>query len=326
MKKPLIFTMPIQTSSIFIFLHAGSLLFSLLWSPFTLGSPLIDAVRDGHYDLVKPLIEQGTPVDQVDNPRTPTALITVIMKNEAKVAKYLIEQGANVNAIHPATQCSALQLAAGSMNNKNPLSIVKLLVSNGADINRSGKYCGPAIMEATIAGHLDIVQYLFEHQADLNLQKDSSYALYEAVLNGHQKLAQWLLEQGANPNLKTKDGSTAVHIIAQYMPNLFTTVVAKGGQLILDNHKRSVLSYAIFGNNQKIVAILLNQPLSQEALDDALRTATTTQNEALVRKLVKKGANPKARDPWGENALSISEAQKNENIQKSLKRTVSLPW
>lgn len=314
----------LQKTALIFILSSG--LLSLLFSPLTFSSPLTDAVRDGHYNLVKPLIEQGASVDKVDDVRTPTALITVILKNEAAITKYLIAQGANVNATHPGTQCSALQLAAGSMNIKNPLEIVKLLVEKEADINRTGSYCGPAIMEAAIAGHLDIAQYLFEKKANINQQNASSYPLYEAIINHHQNVAQWLIEQGANPNIKTKDGSTAVHIIAQYMPALLETVLAQGGKFTLDNNGRGVLGYALSGNNQAIVKKMLTMELTQEELDDALRIATSTKNKAMIKALLKKGANPKARDPWGESALSISEALNNEKNQNNLQQTADLPW
>lgn len=312
-----------KTALIFI-LSSG--LLSLLFSPLAFSTPLTDAIRDGNYKLAESLIAQGAFVDQVDNPRTPTALITVILKNETAIAKYLIEQGANVNAIHPGTQCSALQLAAGSINIKNPLEIVKLLVEKEADINRTGNYCGPAIMEAAIAGHLNIVQYLFEKKADINQQNASSYPLYEAVINHHQDVAQWLVEQGANPNIASKDGSTAVHIIAQFMPALFETVLAQGGKFTLDNNGRGVLGYALSGNNQAIVKKMLTMELSQEELDDALRIATSTKNNDMIKALLKKGANPKAKDPWGESAVSISKVLNNEKKQNNLQQTADLPW
>jgi len=275
-------------------------------------SPLSDAVRDGQYELVKSLIAQGTPVDQVENIRTPTALISVIMKNDSHIAEYLILHGANVNSVHPGTQCSALQLAAGSPNNKPSLNIVKLLVEKGANINLNGNYCGPPIMEASMAGHLDIVQFLHQKNADINLQKDTSYALYEAIINGHEDIAQWLLENGANPNLVTTDGSTAILIIAQYMPELFSVALHYNGQLSLDKQNRGALGYAISGDNPELIKLLMNSEPPQEELDEALRTATTLRKDSLVETLTKKGANPNAQDRWGESANSIMKAlQKN---------------
>ena len=279
-------------------------------------SPLNNAVRDGQYELVKSLIAQGTPVDQVENVRTPTALISVIMKNDSNIAEYLILQGANVNAVHPGTQCSALQLAAGSPNNTPSLNIVKLLVEKGANINLNGNYCGPPIMEASMAGHLDIVQFLHQKNADINLQKDTSYALYESIINGHEDIAQWLLENGANPNLVTIDGSTAILIIAQYMPELFSVALRYNGQLSLDKQNRGALGYAISGDNPQLIKLLLNSKPPQEEIDEALRTATTLRKVDLMEALIRKGANPDARDRWGESANSIMEA-----LQKSTSTT-----
>ena len=278
-------------------------------------SPLTDAVRDGQYDILKSLIAQGTPADQVENSRMPTALISVIMKNDSDIAEYLVLNGANVNAVHPSTQCSALQLAAGSPNIKSSLNVVKLLVEKGADINLNGDYCGPPIMEASMAGHLGIVQFLHQNKANMNLQKDTSYALYEAILNGHKDIAEWLLINGANSSLATIDGSTAILIIAQYMPELFLIALNNGGQLTLDQQNRGALGYAISGGNMEIINSLINSEPPQAELDEALRTATTLKKNDLIKVLIKKGANPDARDRWGESANSISEALQNEAIK-----------
>ena len=312
--------------SFFLFTKSGTCLstrlFLLMFMVMALmpaalkASPLNDAVRDGKYDVLKSLINQGTPVDQVSNNRTPTALISVIMKNDSDIAEYLILHGANVNAVHPGTQCSALQLAAGSPNNKSSLNIVKLLVDKGANINLNGNYCAPPIMEASITGHLEIVQFLLQKNADVNLQKDTSYALYEAIINGHHDIALWLLNNGANPNLVTVDGSTAILIIAQYMPDLFLIALNKNGQLSLDKQNRGALGYAISGDNLELFKLLINSDAPQEELDEALRTATTLRKDGLVEVLISHGANPDAQDRWGESANSIKKALQNEATKK----------
>lgn len=292
----------------------------LLFSSISISSPVVDAARDGRYDLLKTLIEQGSPVDQVENSRSPTALILVILKNDFDIAKYLINKGANVNAIHPATHCSALQLAAATDNKKSSIPIVKLLVKNGANINHSSKLCAPAIIEASIAGNLNVVEFLHKNQANLNLQHSNSYALYEAALNGHKNLTRWLLENGANPNLKSRDDSTALHIIAQNLPELYEPAINKGGQATLDKQGQGVITYAIKGNHPNLIQFRLKSNPSQKELDDGLRTATALQNKSLVLTLLRHGANPEARNHWGDNALSISEKIDDENIRKLIKR------
>uniref|UniRef100_A0A8C6S8E0 Fem-1 homolog b n=1 Tax=Neogobius melanostomus TaxID=47308 RepID=A0A8C6S8E0_9GOBI len=68
---------------------------------------------------------------------------------------------------------------------------------------------------ACFKGHMDIVQYLVEHQADINIvDNDNTTCLMVAGYQGHTDVVRFLLERGADLNAKCHDGLTALHFAA----------------------------------------------------------------------------------------------------------------
>ncbi len=62
-------------------------------------------------------------------------------------------------------------------------------------------------------GNLDIVKILVEHKADIN--KTNSFGvthLMNACIAGHDHIVEYLLENGANASLTTKSGDSALSL------------------------------------------------------------------------------------------------------------------
>ncbi|WP_051192156.1 ankyrin repeat domain-containing protein [Butyrivibrio sp. VCB2001] len=78
-----------------------------------------------------------------------------------------------------------------------PIESVRFLVEAGADINKIGGYheSGPLTV-AAFDGRLDVVRYLFEHGAILDVSSFSTNPLFGAIYNGHTEVAKFLVENG----------------------------------------------------------------------------------------------------------------------------------
>lgn len=78
----------------------------------------------------------------------------------------------------------------------NALSIVKVLVENGAKVDSAMRNGWTALMFAAESGNLDVVKYLVQHGADVNIVCTSNYtatALEKAMNNDNDKVFKYLL-------------------------------------------------------------------------------------------------------------------------------------
>ena len=78
------------------------------------------------------------------------------------------------------------------------LKIVKLLFAKGAMVDENND----ATLQAILSGHLDILKYLVEHEADPHAQND--YTLIAAARIGNINMIKYLLSFGfPSPSIKT---------------------------------------------------------------------------------------------------------------------------
>ena len=74
------------------------------------------------------------------------------------------------------------------------MSIVKMLLDRGADVNAQG---GVALQIASSDGHLELAEMLINKGADVNAQSEWGSALKAALEEGHVEIAQMLINRGA---------------------------------------------------------------------------------------------------------------------------------
>lgn len=85
---------------------------------------------------------------------------------------------------------------------------VRLLVSEGADVNAKDKFSQTALMYASRVGNIDLVHLLVESGADLNTAaKYNLSALMLAVINGHAEVVRILIESGADLTIRGGKGA-----------------------------------------------------------------------------------------------------------------------
>lgn len=105
---------------------------------------------------------------------------------------YTLVLGANINAQTEETQETALTLACcGGF-----LEVSDFLIKAGADIELGAS---TPLMEAAQEGHLDLVRYLLETNANVHAQTQTGdTALTYACENGHTDVAELLLQFGSD--------------------------------------------------------------------------------------------------------------------------------
>ncbi|XP_076995562.1 ankyrin repeat domain-containing protein 31 isoform X2 [Tamandua tetradactyla] len=102
---------------------------------------------------------------------------------------------------------SQLHLAARRGN----LSLVKVLIESGADVNLKDDAGWTPLHKASSEGYNDIIVELLKAGAHVNSENlDGIPPLHDAVANNHLKATEILLQNGANPNKKDHNQKTAL--------------------------------------------------------------------------------------------------------------------
>lgn len=172
----------------------------------------------------------------------------------------------------------------------NNLSLVKNLVSKGAEVNQSinissdYKKVSPLIIACYI-GNIEIVKFLSSKKININ-HRDANgcSALTIAAVMKNLQIANLLIDRGADMSVKTND----------LMPLLILVSLGTGNDKISDRQKMIELfikkgADVNIKNQKGVTALWLN------ALDD---------NQEMVSFLIKHGANPNIRDKEGSTLLS----------------------
>ena len=129
-----------------------------------------------------------------------TSLYNACNSGKSKIARLLLENGADVNKKNRENK-SPLYIAASST-----VSLVKLLIDNGAEMDTNNCFKNTLLHVAAYYGKIKIVKYLVSLKADLNARnKDEilSFVSYEtpllvALLKRNFEVVRYLINNGAD--------------------------------------------------------------------------------------------------------------------------------
>ncbi|XP_020298540.1 ankyrin repeat, PH and SEC7 domain containing protein secG-like, partial [Pseudomyrmex gracilis] len=175
--------------------------------PMRRRSPLNQAVRNNHADVVRILIENGARADIRDHRFTPPLLLAGIavntrddpneMKKFFEIVKLLVSAGADINEIYQGTGTTVLHHATmyGSVET------IELLVAKGARIYQCSKFRNTPFHIAARAGDSRALLALLNTKQPYFIDMGDHMnrtALHRAAFHGHRKCVQILINHGAN--------------------------------------------------------------------------------------------------------------------------------
>ena len=98
----------------------------------------------------------------------------------------------------------------------NHFDVAELLHRNGVDIDVRDSCCKDTpLRQVSLTGFLDIMEWLLNHEADVNAQGRNGYTpLHSAASNGHLQVFHALIEQNADIHIQNAFGMTPLHAAA----------------------------------------------------------------------------------------------------------------
>lgn len=175
-----------------------------------------------------------------------TLLGIAAMNGNSKVARFLIDQGADVNVKSAEGMTALIAAVAFSQS----VETVSMLIKAGADINAQDDIGRSALIEAVhVDGRPEIIELLIRAGADVNLQ--DKYG--ETAL-------MWSASMPNYPNKDNEDNKDS-HRLTEYKNEIVRFLIKSGADVnIHDNNGKTALMYAsenVINNSDDTVRILL---------------------------------------------------------------------
>lgn len=286
------------------------------------GTALHVAANQGSVECVQTLIDAGHALDyvQVGTYHHGTALATAAAKGHDKVIACLLRAGASPKAfsywhnypLNLACELCSLEsvrllLDAGASVHgegghtalheaavRGDISIMKLLLDRGADINAPGSTYGTPLKGAIQSRDAAVVQFMLDRGADINgCGSTRSHPVDQAIFGGNCRAADKLLEMGA----KFSGEALAEALGHSSKEYLVPVLLRKGADPNTeDKGYGNVLQLAI-ANHCEIdtIRLLLTAGADINAVEGeygtALQMAVVQKREEIVRLLLEHGAD-----------------------------------
>ncbi|KAL6821876.1 ankyrin repeat-containing domain protein [Trichoderma sp. SZMC 28015] len=177
--------------------------------PKKAGTPLGMAIRNGHYEVVELLLNNGANYNAVlETDWLPLTLASY--EGQVNIAKLFLGLGADINE---STSDGLTPLVNAIWNNK--VDMVQFLLENGADPSIADPGGCTALKAAIHVGNIEIVKLLLDNSVDLVVEDNRGLRpLHLAAHYGHVDIAKLLLERGFEATDTGTDGWTPLHAAA----------------------------------------------------------------------------------------------------------------
>ena len=265
-------------------------------------TPLIYACGQGHVEMVRFLLSRGVRIDHQDEDGY-TALMHACERNLFAIAEMLVKKHANLRLC--TTRANRASVADGEQK-LNPKALYSHVpthpelgfirrkrptLQSVLDIDPVKPKPGlTALHFAATHGHIDLVQLLCDHGADINVPDSTGRtALSLAIRQGFVEIQQFLISLGSSLSTVDQSGKTLLHD-AVMSPYLDGDVVNMGSKWIVEY----LLDHALDVNVKDLHGMT------------PLHLAAAFSSISILERLIRAGANPNEVDGKRRDALATA--------------------
>jgi ankyrin repeat protein len=184
-------------------------------------SPVLAAVYNGRNDIRDALIARGVALEFHE----------AAAAGQLERVKQLVESNPALGQSYSPDGFPVFALAAAF----GQLAVARYLFENGADVNAAATNGTGynALTGAVASGHVEIAVWLLEKGADPNYRYGPGYTpLLAAAANGRLEIVNALLARGADLHAKANDGKTALALAEERMhPEVAALLRSRGGTI-----------------------------------------------------------------------------------------------
>ena len=218
------------------------------------------------------------------------ALANAALKDDSALVMRLLKDGADIDYATPHLAYNALGAAAS----RGHLSMVNLLVEQGADINSKGGYSGNALYLACRGKHMAVVDFFIERGANVDLEgPNQGTPLMECCQAQDYSLVQSLIGAGADVNLGDQHQNTALHLACGMYSrsptggDIVDILLQNGADVNLQNTSghTALIAASSFGYKE-IVEILVQKGADVNLQDKSDKTALITASSFGYKEIV----------------------------------------
>jgi uncharacterized protein len=182
-------------SSVFLALYRGNSQAAQEIAARRSSLDVYEAAALGNLAQLKNLIDHDKSLAGSYSPDGFTALALAAYIGQKETARYLLENGADSNAV--AKNETGFTALTGAVS-QNHTEVAKMLIENGANVNYSYEGGFTPLMHAAYAGSFELVKLLLEHGADPNAKNgEGKTPLAFSREKGHDRVTELLKVHGA---------------------------------------------------------------------------------------------------------------------------------
>ena len=292
---------------------------------------------------VEELLKNNPSCIDVKGEEGKIALVIATYNGETELVSNLIARGVKPDFLTDIPSRKPVNTKLTPLHLTSKLEIVKLLVENGADINKCDG-CGQTPLHIYTGGRsldflgeikkensVKLLSYAIKKGAEINVLDEYNFSpLHRAVETGNLDVVKVLVENGADVNISSqgKGRGTPIMWIAKIEgnPDIARYLIDKGADLKVKNTYNENLLHLSSGTSKDkldMIRLFIKGNVDINARDNEGRTplhcAVLRDNKEVIATLLSAGADPNAKDNNGKTPFSMAVGKTKEKMDEVLR-------